>query len=352
MCPFTASKQAPLHPLGTMATVALQLSGHLRGLCDSESTFEPLARVVSSCRSAAARCDLFVHTWEELHPQTSSWHTWYPTDAPSFGSSSRRCVERLKARLHPTAVSVQRQELGLLHNETWIVAAGRHRETHVSLAGLRSAIRAVAAAAELRRSHERADSTVHYDIAVRLRPDIYHRRNFRRSTRANYRGVPMNQICTVPTAAWKTIVASAGASRCDSCVHACDDETAPGNKSGDMCFWSSPPSALDRTVRAWDALADEYLESNLCWQRWRRRQTVGLLSRGRISRVAGGHHLPIYDAGRDGMPPCTHPDTQWQQSAAELILRAAARREKVLCLSLHGSRNAAGDFVPRSADCN
>ena len=261
------------------------------------------------------------------------------------------------------------------------------RETHVSLFGLRSAVRAVAAAAELRRGHERAGRTPPYDVAVRLRPDLYRRRNFRRNTRGSYRGIPVNQVCSVPSSAWPAIVGAAAASRPlagRSCVRGassatcvvrgCDDETLPGNKSGDMCFWSAPPTAIDRLVTAWDALADEYLEANLCWQQWRQRQLQLVPARGaqqlvqavealheplhrsrgggRTSR-SGAHSLPVFRADeRSSAPaPCAHPETQWEGSAAELVLSSAARREGLGRAPLHDGGASAAHFVPRPADC-
>ena len=249
------------------------------------------------------------------------------------------------------------------------------------------AVRAVAAAAELRRGHERAGRTPPYDVAVRLRPDLYRRRNFRRNTRGSYRGIPVNQVCSVPSSAWPAIVGAAAASRPfagRSCVRGassatcvvrgCDDETLPGNKSGDMCFWSAPPTAIDRLVTAWDALADEYLEANLCWQQWRQRQLQLVPARGpqqlvqavealheplhrsrgggRTSR-SGAHSLPVFRADeRSSAPaPCAHPETQWEGSAAELVLSSAARREGLGRAPLHDGGASAAHFVPRPADC-
>ncbi len=77
---------------------------------------------------------------------------------------------------------------------------------------------------------------------------------------------------------------------------------------------------------------------------------------------------------RDGTaPPCGYPETQWEGSAAELILESAARREGVARNTLHGGAGSAGSgaaglvalrerttsaggaaaagFVPREAKC-
>lgn len=333
--------------------VALQLSGHLRGLCDSAENFEPLAQLVGACRAQSAQCDLFVHTWDELHARTPAWHTWYPSDVPNAGTSSHGCIDRLTKALKPAAIAVERQTLSRPANETWIVAAGRHRETHVSLAGLRSAIRGVAAASELRQKEERSGRVAPYDIAVRLRPDLYHRRNFRknRGRGQHYRGIPMNQICSVPAGAWRAIV---GAShRCESCVHGCDDETLPGNKSGDMCFWSSPPAALDRLVHRWDAIADEFLDANLCWQRLipsHLSQQPHTFQSGASSKRAGrlGRKAMAPAQEPPGDSPCPHPETRWDPASAEIILRAAAAREGVIRATL---QSGVSSRIARTARC-
>ena len=329
------------------------MSGHLRGLCESPGHFAPLEQLVAACRASAIRCDLFVHTWDELYAQTATWHTWYPAaDVPKIADRSHDCLEHVRKRLQPAAVAVDHQPLPSpqLRNETWSVAVGRHRETHVSLVGLRNAIRGVDAVAKLRQAHEQAAGLV-YDVALRLRPDLYHRRNFRRSTRSNYRGVPINQICSVPEPAWKAITSIRKLQEhCrGECVYGCDDETAPGNKSGDMCFWSSPPSAIDRLVAAWDGLADEYLEANVCWQHWRARRSVGKVAQGRVGRAARNLRETMRAEMSDA---CPHPETQYEGSAAELILKAAASREGISRVPLHGDRTVpASAFVSRSAKC-
>ena len=339
--------------------MALQLSGHLRGLCDSATNFEPLSQVVAACR-LRAQCDLFVHTWDELHARTPAWHTWYPTDVPNGGVSSDDCIRQLKQKLKPVSVAVEQQVARRPINDTWIVYSGRHRETHVSLAGLESAFYATAAVSKLRMAYENAERVPPYDVAVRLRPDIYHRRNFRRSRRSDYRGVPMNQICTVPEGAWPAIVRAANSGRCTACVHGCDDETVPGNKSGDMCFWSSPPRALDRLVKAWVDVAGEYLDANLCWQRVRQRrqllhrQATARIRHGRPTSSAAGVAWAVHHeqggVAMGGPQTCPHPETQWEGSAAELILTAAATRERLRREVLHGSE-ITSDFLSRTAKC-
>ena len=184
-----------------------------------------------------------------------------------------------------------------------------------------------------------------YDVAVRMRPDLYHRKNFRRNrgTGSLYRGVPMNQICTVPKAAWPIIVADA--ERCGNCVRGCDDDTTPGNKSGDMCFWSSPPTALDRLVDAWDGIADEFLDANLCWQEWR------ALGRRLVQHRKQQFNRAAVPAPPTVAPTCLHPETNVNPSPAELILVAAAARERLARSSLRSTSSDAVARIARTAKC-
>lgn len=339
--------------------VALQLSGHLRDLCESPAHFAPLESTVFACRNAVARCDLFVHTWDTLHAQTSSWHTWHPTDIPSATMSSSTCVAKLKSRLQPVKVEVDHQLPGASANETWVVAAGKRRETHVSLAGIRSAIYGVSRVAAMRREYELARKDPPYDVAIRLRPDIYHRRNPYRGNFSAPRGELINQVCAVSSRpddrAWETIAAASATAPCGSCVRGCGcgleyDGAMPTGLFHDMCFWSSPPDALDRLVAAWEALADGYLQANVCWQRWRRQRVQMAVA------VRGRRPSQLASAPNDStmMPSCRHPETQEERKGAELILAAAARNQSVRHLPLYGTAAApeCGCTWANRAHCN
>ena len=220
---------------GCRLRIALQSSGHLRELCSSNATFKPLQSMVQRCRASSAVCDLFLHTWDTLSPATSTWHTWWPASTSSI--SSAECVEMVKARLGPVAVAVERQPNApaAWTNLTWKVALDRNhlkgadRDTHVSVHGIRSVIRGVARAAGLRQAHERA-SAVSYDVSIRIRPDLYHRKNAK--DREEPIRLKLNQVCGVPSAAWPLIAA---AQRCATCVKGCDDQMVPGmSRSTDM----------------------------------------------------------------------------------------------------------------------
>ena len=220
---------------GGSLRVALQSSGHFRDLCSSNATFKPLQSLVQRCRSIAAVCDLFLHTWDTLSPWTSTWHTWWPD--PMSSMSSAKCVQMVQARLGPVAVAVDRQTSAPngWGNLTWRYAVDRNnpkgadRDTHVSLYGIRSVIRGAARAAGLRQAHERT-SGVPYDVSIRIRPDLYQREIAK--DRAEPIRLKLNQVCAVPAAAWPLI---ASAQRCATCVKGCDDQMVPGrSRSTDM----------------------------------------------------------------------------------------------------------------------
>lgn len=317
-------------------TIALQLSGHLRQVCNSVDHLRPLATLVRQCRLVAARCDVLIHTWDTLEPTTSTWHTARPLKA----SSALPCAQRLREELRATAVTVAPQERSTLPeaNRTWaLVTPHGHVQkiTTLSMAGVRASITGVAAAKALRYSTER--KVRGYDVAVKLRPDLYSRRG------PQY-GRPNAQICSVPTAAWGVMVAHAKAVKArrmiameqaegtvqaqvrstsilkgepadEATVYSCDDDAAPGDKGADMCLWSSPPTALDDLIKSWDALAPAYLEANACWQDWRRT-------------------APAADPAAS---PCTVPSVDTRKLAyPELILAAAINTSRLRALPLSG----------------
>ena len=234
--------------------IALQCSGHLRQLCSTSTQFDPLERLVTECRGVADVCDLFVHTWDTLSAQTGTWHLWQPQ---AKHESSESCVQMLTRRLRPAAVSIEPQIDYGFGNTTWLGRrGGAPLDTHVSLNGIRSGIRGIARAAAMRQAHEQK-AGIAYDIAIRIRPDLYRRTQggiawaSMRPGRApcpgrpteNTSWCPINQICSVPSGAWPVIVAS----QRDEAIKGCDDQMVPGVvRASDMCYWSAPPAVLDQ----------------------------------------------------------------------------------------------------------
>ena len=224
---------------GGSLRVALQSSGHLRDLCSSNATFEPLQSLVQWCRAIAAVCDLFLHTWDTLSPWTPTWHTWWPD--PMSSISSAKCVQMVQARLGPVAVAVDRQTSAPngWGNVTWRYAVDRNnpkgadRDTHVSLYGIRSVIRGAARAAGLRQAHERA-SAVPYDVSIRIRPDLYQRKIAK--DRAEPIRLKLNQVCAVPAAAWPLIASAQRCATCERCRYVSYAPRTKEDPHGD-CSW-------------------------------------------------------------------------------------------------------------------
>ena len=276
--------------------VALQVSGHLRELCESNATagldnFAPLEALVASCREHAD-CDVFVHTWSTLDASTPTWHTPRPPDP----RPSAPCAARL-ARLRPAAVAVDEQPRSALANRTWW-RGGRWGDSLVSVAGVLAAVRATRLAAQLRADFEGAAegaTAAPYDVAVRLRPDIYPR------DRGNMRTV---RVKAVDNASWAVPVRAARRADRMPVVRGCDSECRPGIKSCDMCFWAAPPSTLDKLLARWDDIAEAGVRNNLCWQDWRARNPDKAEAERRQdwrAALAGGAPCEMRP-GRDGLP--------------------------------------------------
>ena len=85
-------------------TLAIQLSGHLRHLCHSEQAFLWLENEVSKCRRYA-RCLVFLHTWDVLHPDANA-STKLSGNATA---SSLPCVARIQSRISAAAILVESQ---------------------------------------------------------------------------------------------------------------------------------------------------------------------------------------------------------------------------------------------------
>lgn len=317
-----------------MVEVALQISGHLRDVCDGHR-LEPLRSLVQACRGAATRCDVFLHIWDSLEPTTSTWHKIKPAAA----KSSFACVEKLHTALDIAAVEVVAQQPARMahHNRTWayITPWGDvQKVTSISMAGVRASILGVAAAVALRRTYEATVSSGRtYQLVVRLRPDLYprHGRQY---------GAPNGQVCSTPAEAWKVMVAAAAAGEAadgavGAAVHGCDDDAVPGDKGSDMCLWGVP-RAMDALFTSWVTTAARHIDANVCWQDWRRTR-------------------PAAD-WRDS--PCAGLADKSLLSYPEFILRAAVRSAGMNATRLRcpvegcvGNRPQARDQIRQTAYC-
>ena len=170
------------------AAVAIQISGHLQD--GRGCSLDHMQGHAAACRARFRRCDVYLHTWSTLHPQTASWH-----DGPSsphansharreINTSSEACMARIREALRPAATRVEKQpdppsdEIGVgslapdglpFNYSGTLTACGSQYACNwgpARLHGWQMSLAGMAQAAKLR-----ADSGVRYDVAVRIRPD-------------------------------------------------------------------------------------------------------------------------------------------------------------------------------------
>ena len=238
--------------------VAIQLSGHLRDVCQSDH-FGFLLRAINGCNERAM-CDVFLFTFNTLHPH--------------LVESSQQCVEkmhreinlsdiRVEANIVPPHGSIRAAEgrVALSNGDAWFRSTEANHLLHpLPSYGIRSYIYAAASASTMRRSSNQV-----YDVAVRMRPDIYPQND-------KYGSKEWLHIGSVPT--WDVLVelvrhnSSLLADTIFSCtrLYVLLGETSvrvPGSKSNDNCFWSSDQT-LDRAIRKWDTISVPFLVTNAC----------------------------------------------------------------------------------------
>jgi hypothetical protein len=157
---------AGVTPRTDQVRVAIQLSGHLRDVCQSDH-FGFLLRAVNGCKERAM-CDVFLFTFNTLHPH--------------LVESSQQCVEkmhreinlsdiRVEANIVPPHGSIRAAEgrVALSNSDAWFRSTEANHLLHpLPSYGIRSYIYAAASASTMRRSSNQV-----YDAAVRMRPDVY-----------------------------------------------------------------------------------------------------------------------------------------------------------------------------------
>ena len=168
-------------------SVAILVSGHLRDTCADQAHLAPFLRAVDECRSLA-RCDVFLHTWDTLHPVRPESSGALGRDAnayvggtggvtielPRDSASSLPCVGQIQSRLRPAAFLVEAQPAEVIPrygNATWSRFIDKPGVR--PLAGLRASIYAAAAVNELKNRRCPLLGCGPYQLSVRLRPDLY-----------------------------------------------------------------------------------------------------------------------------------------------------------------------------------
>ena len=250
--------------------IAILCAGHLRNLCRDDDSFASLANAVALCRSVAS-CDLFLFTWSTLEPRTSPWtSTWRSSASEQTGQSSAACVERVRREIGTVAIRVDDQpQQGCFVNGSSVLGTWRTphdgNDTQTSYGAIRCQVTAVQRADTLRREYVNARQQSH-SAAVRLRPDLYdpmgavHREYCNRMWRSRELGTTSGPCVWQPrilqpdNITWAEI---AQARPDPTAIHGCgnrrdtDSAVNPGEKNGDHCMWSAPPSALEALVTSW-----------------------------------------------------------------------------------------------------
>ena len=272
----------------THKLVALQFSGHLRDLCNStqplasprrvKKPLELLASQVEGCRQHAT-CDVYMHTWDTLHPHTTAfWHTTDfceshacsdPKSQAARDASSATCLLQLQRILRPVAVTIERDDSEMLRddpifgaNKSWTAATGGLQGVRNGngrsgglLAGTLNGIHGIEVVSSLRRLH--SVSRKKYDLVVRLRPDV-HRYG----------------VARIAPCAWPRMLRAAAhrehakdhGLRIWGCKDARGESHAPGEKNSDTCLWGQP-LVLDQLVNTWSSIAVDELRKNACFGR-------------------------------------------------------------------------------------
>ena len=231
--------------------IAIQLSGHLRDACNPAHQHY-LRDAVSGC-SKHATCDVFLFTYETLHPSSKE--------------SSEPCVAMLQRQLNLTDVMVEPNlvlpdvRAGVLQkNSAWFRTTAHvlsKRVPPLPSVGLRSYIYAAAMASAMRHGSGR-----HYAAAVRMRPDIYPQPG---KEWAHMTGTAPSWGHLVQLLHNNDSVVASGVFSCKRVLQQPHEATVrlPGDKSHDNCFWA-PPQTLDRVMGEWDAISPLFLAANAC----------------------------------------------------------------------------------------
>ena len=329
------------------ATLALQLSGHLRYLCHSEQSFMWLVNEVNNCRALFAGCIVFLHTWDRLHP----------TIAGKEAASSLPCIARVHASsIRPKSILVESQGTATQSVPSALVGQpySRLRDVRdvspnarltqpqlipvsspylppgrdiISLAGSRAMLHGIVAASRLRRQHcanfrcsqcGAAAATLPL-ISIRMRPDIYEpnsapasaQQGILKKTRPGGwwpHGLPhWEDLARHLNAARRHLRQHRAASNLTSAraVYGCG---APGNmvaggKGGDTCYWTLA-SNDDLLTEELSQIVTPYMLSNVC----RRKQLEWSLAAQKLLA------LPESERTQE-RPSCSHLPDFWSQCA-------------------------------------
>ena len=221
---------------------ALLFTGHLRDTCAWNRTTSAMEDQAASCRSAfQGRCDIFVHTWDELQKTTREHLNSYL----ERGVSAWPCAGQVAKVLRPTAMAVENQatrngayKASPIDNTPF----GDSQELPINF---RMNTASMAGGLSLMLSHAQTIG-LRYTAAVRMRADL--------STPRFQTLMPAHEGRDhFPSReAWLKIRARAEQAANGSLPQADAAELVtcrrPRRARIDWCFWSTPPQPLLRTV--------------------------------------------------------------------------------------------------------
>ena len=229
----TISEYSPQH------RAALIFTGHLRETCGWNRTTSAMEDQAASCRSAfQGRCDIFVHTWDELQKTTREHLNSYI----GRSVSAWPCAGRVAKVLRPTAMTVENQARAYNASPVDNTPLGDAQELPLNF---RMNTASMAGGISLMLSHAHTMG-LHYTAAVRMRADLS-------TTRFQTLLPAFSGRDYFPTReAWLKIRARAEQAANGSLPQADAAKLVtcrrPHKARGDWCFWSTPPQPLLETV--------------------------------------------------------------------------------------------------------
>ena len=235
-----AAQRTAAVPYSPQHRAALIFTGHLRDTCDWNQTTSAMEDQAASCRSAfQGRCDIFVHTWDELQKTTRE----HLNSHGRRSVSAWQCAGQVAKVLRPTAMTVENQAVRA-YNASPIdnTPFGDSEELPLNF---RMNTASMAGGISLMLSHAHTVG-LRYTAAVRMRADLSTPRF--QTLMPTWEG---RDLFPTREAWWKIRTrAEQAANGSLPQAHAAELVSCrrPRNKRGDWCFWSTPPQPLLRTV--------------------------------------------------------------------------------------------------------
>jgi len=142
-----------------MKRLAFLLFGHMRSYEITNTSF----RRVLGLLNKTYDCDVFIHTWNYMEPETPTWH-----DGPSKLKNKPISTDEIVSIYNPKTMLIEKQKI---KNPNHTVLINQCYE------GLKYSTYSRYKANELKKQHEK-DTGLKYDVAIMSRPDVIYYTNF------------------------------------------------------------------------------------------------------------------------------------------------------------------------------